>query len=282
MSRPILRLNDGFNHTSPELRDEVKELQTALANKGFTVGADGFFGVDTEDAVKQFQRAQRLVDDGIVGFKTWAALLDIPAPTARVIKNSFPTTIPRNDPAMLKELAEALKYKSIIEAAAASIGMPPSLIAGIGSRESRWGLALKPPGPAGTGDATGRKPKPPLRPGKLPPGGGGFGRGLLQIDFDAHEFAQTGNWKDPEANITFGCQVLKQSLGFIKKKTKQENISLDPQMLLRAALAGYNCGPGNAMQALRTGRDIDFFTAHRDYSKGVLDRAGWYQLQGWE
>jgi hypothetical protein len=33
MSHRILRLNDGFDHTSPELRDQVKVLQTEL-NQG--------------------------------------------------------------------------------------------------------------------------------------------------------------------------------------------------------------------------------------------------------
>jgi hypothetical protein len=34
MSHPILRLNDGFDHTSPELCDEVKALQTELNHEG--------------------------------------------------------------------------------------------------------------------------------------------------------------------------------------------------------------------------------------------------------
>ena len=44
MSHPILRLNDGFDHTSPELRDEVKALQIELNQGGFALEADGLFG----------------------------------------------------------------------------------------------------------------------------------------------------------------------------------------------------------------------------------------------
>jgi hypothetical protein len=41
----------------------------------------------------------------------------------------------------------------------------------------------------------------------------------MQIDFDAFEFARTGNWKDPAANIRFGCQVLAESQDFLQRKT---------------------------------------------------------------
>ena len=48
---------------------DVKTLQTALG-----ITPDGFFGKDTEAAVKAFQKAHGLDADGIVGPKTWAAL----------------------------------------------------------------------------------------------------------------------------------------------------------------------------------------------------------------
>ena len=84
MSHPILRLNDGFDHTSPELRDEVKTLQTELNQEGFALEVDGLFGRDTESAVKRFQREHGLDDDGIVGPLTWAALLGTNMSGARV------------------------------------------------------------------------------------------------------------------------------------------------------------------------------------------------------
>jgi hypothetical protein len=66
---------DGFDHTSPQLRDEVMELQELLNAKGIAVVIDGFFGQATEMAVKQFQRSRGLDDDGIVGPLTWAGLI---------------------------------------------------------------------------------------------------------------------------------------------------------------------------------------------------------------
>ena len=49
----------------------VERLQRLLG--GLT--PDGKFGPLTEKAVKDYQRAHGLVDDGIVGPKTWGALL---------------------------------------------------------------------------------------------------------------------------------------------------------------------------------------------------------------
>ncbi|HYV05486.1 MAG TPA: peptidoglycan-binding protein, partial [Blastocatellia bacterium] len=270
MSHPMLRLNDGFDSTSPELRDEVKLLQELLNQHGFSVDLDGLFGGDTETATKRFQSEQHLIDDGVVGPLTWATLEGQPPPD---ISGRFSTTFPFNDPALTAQLNEMRKYKAFIDEGARSAGVRASLIAGIGSRESHWGLALKPPGPGGTGDAAARRPRPPFRPGSLPPDGRGFGRGLMQIDFDAFDFARTDKWKDAASNVRFGCQVLTNNITLIQRRT-----SLDGEKLLRAAVAAYNCGAGNVLNAIRDGRDVDFFTAGRDYSKDVLNRAGWFQL----
>lgn len=52
----------------------VVELQGLLTRHGFQVEADGKFGAKTEEAVKAFQRAHALDDDGIVGPQTWLAM----------------------------------------------------------------------------------------------------------------------------------------------------------------------------------------------------------------
>lgn len=49
--------------------ESVKTLQTFLK-----ISSDGVFGPQTETAVRQWQKSHGLVDDGIVGPKTWAAM----------------------------------------------------------------------------------------------------------------------------------------------------------------------------------------------------------------
>jgi hypothetical protein len=66
---------------------EVIQVQQQLQALGFFSGAvDGDFGADTEAAVVQFQQAEGLGADGIVGPQTWSALFGTssPAPTVGV------------------------------------------------------------------------------------------------------------------------------------------------------------------------------------------------------
>jgi peptidoglycan hydrolase-like protein with peptidoglycan-binding domain len=53
----------------------VRTLQHLLRARGQTVAVDGKFGAKTEAAVKAFQKAKGLTADGIVGPKTWAAIV---------------------------------------------------------------------------------------------------------------------------------------------------------------------------------------------------------------
>lgn len=53
--------------------DDVKQLQKTLIELGYSVGkygADGSFGNDTEKAVKKFQKAKGITQDGFVGKNT--------------------------------------------------------------------------------------------------------------------------------------------------------------------------------------------------------------------
>ncbi len=196
--------------------------------------------------------------------------------TPSVSPVTFPTTISASDPNMLAQATAAGNYQQFILAAAQQYGFQPSVICGIGSRESGWGLLLRPPGPAGTGDFAPRQNTKPWRSGPMPPDGQGFGRGLMQIDYDAFDFARTGNWQDPASNINFGAQVLQNNVQFFTN-----NSSLQGVDLLRAAIAAYNCGAGNVQRALQQSLDVDAYTANANYSADVLNRAGFFQLQGW-
>jgi len=60
---------------SPNMEGEdVRKVQEKLIAAGITVNADGFFGPNTDKAVKEFQQKKGLSADGIVGASTRQAL----------------------------------------------------------------------------------------------------------------------------------------------------------------------------------------------------------------
>jgi soluble lytic murein transglycosylase-like protein len=189
----------------------------------------------------------------------------------------FPTSFDRNYPTLLQQLQAATRYRGIIEDAARRYRLQPAILCGIGSRESQWGLALRPPGPDGRGDFSQRRPRGD-RYTPEPPDGPGYGRGLMQIDYDWHEFARIGNWQSPRENIMYACTVLEQARQFFQSS----GINLTAEQLLRAVIAAYNGGANATLQAIQVGQDIDYNTTGQDYSRDVLDRSGWFQLHGWQ
>ena len=77
--------------------DDVKKLQEKLK-----LTADGSFGLRTEEAVKSWQKANGLKDDGIVGDGTWSKLFGVSAPVATVVKEDV--VIPSGGPLNLEKL----------------------------------------------------------------------------------------------------------------------------------------------------------------------------------
>ncbi len=56
-------------------KENTKEIQTCLKNAGFYTGKiDGIKGKNTKKAIREFQKANGLAPDGIVGKKTWELL----------------------------------------------------------------------------------------------------------------------------------------------------------------------------------------------------------------
>ncbi len=162
--------------------------------------------------------------------------------------------------------------------------------AGKVDREALGGDALRPTGPAGTGDLAPRKlsrvpvslqsmvvPVGTDKDGNtlvMPGDGLGWGRGLSQIDWMSHEFARTGDWRDPTANLLYGESMLAALF---------EQWRSDPSAYLwgdgnlgvyRLALAAYNAGSGAVKAALNAGHDPDSVTDQKNYSSDVLRRAG--------
>jgi peptidoglycan hydrolase-like protein with peptidoglycan-binding domain len=64
---PLVRKGDQ-NHP-------VRTLQYLLRARNHPVSVDGNFGTTTENAVRAFQQEKKLTVDGIVGSKTWTALV---------------------------------------------------------------------------------------------------------------------------------------------------------------------------------------------------------------
>lgn len=50
-------------------------LQESLRKAGYHVNTDGIFGPDTDQAVRDFQKKNKLVVDGVVGHKSWMKLM---------------------------------------------------------------------------------------------------------------------------------------------------------------------------------------------------------------
>ena len=147
-------------------------------------------------------------------------------------------------------------YWTFIEQGAQTNNLPMAVVLAIGSKESAWGLILHPPGPAGTGDPT---PRNPAKWGSaMPTDGLGWGRGLMQIDWYSNQFARTGNWRDPQANIMFGCGLLADKIKPFAAK------GMDADTALRCGVSAYNGMSG----------------PHSSYSDDVMARAAWITQQG--
>ena len=186
------------------------------------------------------------------------------------------TTFSPDDESLLRQWGVYEQYHPIVMEAGGKYNIPWFIIAGLGSRESHWGLSLKPKGPEGTGDRS-------LRQGSPSPDGLGWGKGLLQIDSRYHEFARNGQWKIPQENILYGVSLISDNILSLRRAaiTRVDIQALSEAEIIRAALAGYNAGIAAVKRAIRIGRDVDDCTTGRNYSADVLNRAGWFQAHGW-
>ena len=185
---------------------------------------------------------------------------------------TFKTTFAPDNESLLRQLGVYEQYHPIVLEAAEKYNIDWPIVAGLGSRESHWGLSLKPKGPEGTGDFS-------LRQGSISPDGLGWGKGLLQIDSYWHEFARGEQWKIPRENILYGVSLLSKNILDFRKAaiTRSEIQALGEVDIMRSALAGYNAGMSAAKRAICAGRNIDSCTTGRNYSADVLNRAGWFQ-----
>lgn len=70
--RPLIPADDGVH---PTLTRGARGEAVVLAQRKAQIPADGIYGPLTEAAVREFQRANGLVPDGIVGPKTWEKIV---------------------------------------------------------------------------------------------------------------------------------------------------------------------------------------------------------------
>lgn len=65
----------GFNSDSTEsMASQVRAFQYLLGARGYKIVADGNFGRQTESALRKFQRARGLQENGVVDEASWEAL----------------------------------------------------------------------------------------------------------------------------------------------------------------------------------------------------------------
>lgn len=212
--------------------------------------------------------------------------------------------------------SEVLPYSVELWEAAEDSGVDPWHLVAILWRESMAGGA---PGyrplhdPAGTGDFIARRPGTVYRQpsgkfykvpdGGMPGDGGGWGRGLMQIDFGVHnEWVRTGKWKEPKASFEYAAGLLSGYRRYFSTPAPRALLKIDewrvtngipkygiqawatlypwvnhtnalrsdPRPLAggaldRAALAAYNAGTSGVLQAVAYGIPAEAATSGQDY-----------------
>ena len=189
---------------------------------------------------------------------------------------------------------DARPYAEDFQMAGKDYGLDPFQLAAIAEKESRFGLALKPPGPGGTGDFTPRT----WTPFPMPPDGLGWGRGLMQIDYYSNlDWLNGHDWRNPLENIRRGAKILREKYNYFRKSGNSNGVVLDAKQaarrgvspgtfydprplegetLVRAALAAYNGGQLYVLQSIAAGLDPDFTTSGGHYGSNVLAAAQRY------
>lgn len=222
---------------------DVAALQRAVLAAGGSVGSagvDGIFGPDTRAGLAALQRRHGIRPaNGILTAATIAALgTTRAAPRAGARGGgggggNGGGSASGADPRWVSELPPRLRpWWPMVERAAKKHQLDPALVLAVMDRESG---------------------------GRNIRGDGGHGRGLMQIDDRSHGrfLAAHDGGLDPASNIDYGSSILAANL-------RNPRFAGHPA----AAIAAYNCGPGNVVDV----RHPDARTAGGDYSSDVLAR----------
>ena len=96
--------------------DDVRVMQEALISLGFLKGtADGIFGINTENAVRRFQKKNKLVADGLAGEKTRTMILSQAGQkkTSSGAKEESPKSSPQAAAASSSAASSGEKYATL-------------------------------------------------------------------------------------------------------------------------------------------------------------------------
>lgn len=165
-------------------------------------------------------------------------------------------------------VAGARQYLDEIVRVAGEEQVSPFLLTAVLWQESNFGAALKPPGPAGTGDFTARRghwvgaphtqtfpDAASLPPGwRAPPGPGpyaipddgrGFGRGLGQDDYVSGDPpANSYDWTNPYLAISYMAKLLAKKQRLVASLVSRGGGTIGGNDLAYAAVSAYNHGEG--------------------------------------
>ncbi len=197
---------------------------------------DGFF-VDSDSAWTRAQQERLDVQSVLVDSVVFDSRF---GETVRLT-----TTYSKSNRTLQSHLNAAMKYRAIIEEAARACEVQPSILLGLGSHQTGWGLQ-------------------PNRRGQI---------GLFGIAAALHDPNRTGRYDAPRDNILFACSVLQENKELFGART-----SLKGAMLWAAAIAAFNMPQRQIFEMIERG---GMSRSLPEEARQVLNRAGWFQLQGW-
>lgn len=154
--------------------------------------------------------------------------------------------------------ADKAGYDDAFDKASKKTGIPANILMAVGSRETNMRNIM---------------------------GDGGRGAGLMQVDVGTDAaFKSSGAWKDAEASIIRGAEILKEKFDWLTNNAGKE-VSVkgnkftvpkfEGEEKMRVALAMYNSGAWAPYHASK-GRSPDFGTTGKDYSADVLKRSEYF------
>ncbi len=152
-----------------------------------------------------------------------------------------------NTSAISDDVPQLTKLKDKFAFASKRTGVPTEILAGIASRESHAGKALNPEG--------------------FDPDKKAFG--VMQVDQRFHRL-RGANKPDSQAHIDQAAEIVRDNKALMDKRFP----NWTEEQRWRAAVAGYNMGPGNVKSLDK----MDVGTTGGDYSQDVMGRAKAYKL----